>query len=131
MMTPGTYLSKRRAAAGFSIDDVAGMVHTSPRLGEVDRRAWIERIEQDIAAISPDVAAALADAFPFSRRVLQQLIDLRSYGAGCVAQPCICMACGCSDLDPCVDQVTHNACAWAAEDLCSSCAPSSQKDAVL
>lgn len=131
MMTPGTYLAKRRSAAGLSIDDVAAMVSTSPRLGEVDRCAWIDRIEQDVAAISPDVAAALADAFPFSRRTLQQLIDLRSYGEGAVEQPRICMGCGCSDLDPCVDRVTHVACAWAAEDLCTSCAPSSRKEACL
>ena len=84
MMTPGTYLAKRRSAAGLSIDDVAAMVSTSPRLGEVDRCAWIDRIEQDVAAISPDVAAALADAFPFSRRTLQQRIDLR--------RPCRCAA---------------------------------------
>lgn len=127
MMTPGTYLAKRRRAAGLSIDDVAAMVSTSPRLGEVDRRAWIDRIEQDVAAISPDVAAALSDAFLFSRRVLQQLIDLRSYGDGAVELPRLCITCGCSDLDPCVSR-GGDACGWASEDLCSSCALSSGKE---
>ena len=121
MMTPGTYLAKRRQAAGLSLDDVAALVSTSPRLGEIDRRAWIERIEKDIAAISPDVAATLADVFPISRLVLQQLIDLRSYGVCSQPAPRLCVTCGCSDRDPCVDPATHNGCAWASEDLCTSC----------
>ncbi|EPR09894.1 hypothetical protein M527_07155 [Sphingobium indicum IP26] len=123
MMSPGTYLSKRRQAAGLSIDDVAAMVHTSPRLGEIDRRAWIERIERDVAAISPDVSAALADAFRFSRRVLQQLIDLRSYGPEAVEEPQICMTCGCSQFDACLDPATATGCAWSSPDLCTACVP--------
>lgn len=81
MMTPGTYLKLRRQAAGLSVDDVAGLVHTAPHLGAFDRSAWIGRIESDVAAISPDVVRALASAFRFDRRVLLRLIDLRSYGA--------------------------------------------------
>ncbi|WP_030540579.1 helix-turn-helix domain-containing protein [Sphingobium sp. DC-2] len=128
-MTPGTYLAKRRHAAGLSIDDVAALVSTSPRLGEIDRRAWIDRIEKDVAAISPDVAAALADAFPISRRVLQQLIDLRSYGSGAVELPRICLDCGCTEFDACLDPLTGTACAWASEDLCTSCTGKDLPDA--
>ncbi|MBB6191168.1 transcriptional regulator with XRE-family HTH domain [Sphingobium wenxiniae] len=121
MMTPGTYIAKRRQAAGLSIDDVAAMVSTSPRLGVIDRRAWIERIEQDVASISYDVAATLADAFPLSLHVLKQLIDLRSFGQCSGPEPSLCIHCGCSDRDPCIDPETHAACGWAAGDICTSC----------
>lgn len=120
-MTPGTYIAKRRQAAGLSIDDVAAMVSTSPRLGEIDRRAWIERIEQDVAAISPDVAVALGSAFPFSRHVLQQFIDLRSYGVCAEPEPRLCMICGCSALDGCADPATGEVCSMPDGDICTSC----------
>lgn len=80
MMTPGTYLKKRRVAAGLSIIDLAAMVHTNPRWGGVDKVAWIDRIEHDVAALSPDVIATLAGVFRFSPTVLGQLITIRSYG---------------------------------------------------
>ena len=124
MMTPGTYLKLRRQAAGLSIDDLADMVHTAPRLGAVDRRAWLQRIEADVAALSPDVIATLADAFRFSRRVLQQLLDLRSYGAGTtLVEPRICHLCGCSDLDACRDEQAQLNCGWSGPDSCTACAP--------
>jgi transcriptional regulator with XRE-family HTH domain len=121
MMSPGTYLARRRHAAGLSIDDVAAMVHTAPHLGEIDRRGWIERIEKDVAAISPDVVRAMGAAFHFDRRVLQRLIDLRSYGDGSVAMPRLCLVCGCSATDACVDPATGETCAWAEADLCTAC----------
>lgn len=129
MMTPGSYLAKRRRAAGLSIDDVAAMVSTSPRLAKIDRHAWIERVEQDVAALSPDVVFALRAAFNFQIWVLAQLIEYRTYGKA-DPLPHLCASCGCSDRDPCIDPDNHDACAWATEDLCTSCAPSSQKDAV-
>lgn len=123
MMTPGQYLRKRRLAARLSLDDVAAMVHTAPRLGEVDRVAWLRRVEDDIAALGADVVATLSDAFPFSRRVLQQLIDRRSYGAA-IEAPRLCAHCACSDRDPCIDPHTGEACGWSGPDLCDRCAPS-------
>lgn len=121
MITPGTYLRLRRQASGFAIEDVAALVHTSPRLGEVDRAAWLRRLEDDVAALSPDVIATLHDAFRFSHRVLTALIDLRSYGAGVVSEPAICLICGCSQFDACFDG--HTSCAWsnAASDHCTAC----------
>lgn len=32
-----------------------------------------------------------------------------------------CWVCGCSDLNPCVDGETLEACAWIAPGLCSFC----------
>lgn len=122
MMTPGTYLRKRRVAAGLTIIDLAAMVHTNPRWGGVDKAAWIDRIERDIAALSPDVIATLADAFRFSRRVLEQLITIRSFGPDAIDEPLrLCLTCGCSQFDPCFDG--HASCAWAGPDLCTACAP--------
>lgn len=124
MMTPGTYLQKRRVAAGLSIIDLAAMVHTNPRLGGIDKAAWIDRIEKDIAALSPDVIATLADAFCFSRTLLLQLITIRSFGVDAVdPEPRICMMCGCSANDACFDG--HASCAWSGPDSCSACVPTS------
>ncbi|MDX3908878.1 MAG: XRE family transcriptional regulator [Sphingobium sp.] len=117
MMSPGTYLARRRVAAGMSIDDVAASISTAPRLGEIDRRAWVERLEQDIAAISPDVIHTLSCVVPFDSLVLSQLVDFRSYGPP-VEPPRICMTCGCSALDAC-----EPLCSWAGPDVCSACAP--------
>lgn len=121
-VTPGTYLQKRRVAAGLSIIDVAVMVETSPHLGGIDKVAWIDRIEKDIAALSPDVIATLAHAFSFSRTVLLQLITIRSFGEDAVdPAPRICVVCGCSQNDACLD--AGSACAWSDDcpDLCTSC----------
>ncbi|MEO7467380.1 MAG: helix-turn-helix transcriptional regulator [Sphingobium limneticum] len=122
MMTPGTYLQKRRIAAGLSIMDVAAMVHTNPRLGGIDKVAWIDRIEKDIAALSPDVIATLADAFRFSRTILLQLITIRSFGADAIdPQPRICIMCACTDNDACSAAVTGESCAWDSDHLCTFC----------
>lgn len=123
MMTPGTYLKLRRQAAGLSIEDVAAMVHTAPRLGEIDRCGWIARLESDVAALSPDVIATLSDAFRFSRRVLHQLIDARSYGDDATDLPRICLVCGCTDQDPCIDAKDDSCCGWSTADSCTACVP--------
>lgn len=121
MMSPGTYLQKRRVAAGLAIVDVAAMVRTSPHWGEIDRVAWIGRIEQDIAALSPDVIATLSDAFRFSRTVLLQLITLRNFGPDAGDGPRICIGCACTERDPCCETATGETCAWSTEQLCTSC----------
>lgn len=121
MMTPGTYLKLRRVAAGLTIMDVAAMVSTNPRYGEIDKVAWIDRIERDIAALSPDVIATLSDAFRFSRQVLLKLITLRSYGPDAGEEPRICHLCGCTDLDACRDEQAQRNCAWSGADSCTAC----------
>lgn len=122
MLTPGTYLRLRRQAAGLSIEDVAALVQTEPRWSEIDRVAWLLRIEADVAAISPDVAFSLKSTFRFSVTVLGQLIDQRSYGADAGEPPRVCMTCGCSQHDACF--TGHATCAWAGDDdLCTACTP--------
>ena len=120
-MSPGQYLKLRRVAAGLTLMDVAAMVSTNPRYGEIDKVAWIDRIERDIAALSPDVIATLSDAFRFSRQVLLQLITLRSYGPDAGEEPRICHLCGCTERDACLDPATGETCAWSGADTCTAC----------
>ncbi|MEA3390048.1 MAG: helix-turn-helix transcriptional regulator [Pseudomonadota bacterium] len=120
-MTPGTYLKLRRVAAGQSLIDVAAMVATDPRYGEIDKVSWIDRIERDIAALSPDVIRTLGQAFRFSRPVLEQLITLRNYGPDADEEPRICHLCGCTQNDACLDPDTGHGCAWSGPDTCTSC----------
>ena len=120
-MSPGQYLKLRRVAAGLTLMDVAAMVSTNPRYGEIDKVAWIDRIERDIAALSPDVIATLSDAFRFSRQVLLQLITLRSYGPDAGEEPRICHLCGCTERDACLDPATGTGCAWSGADTCTAC----------
>lgn len=117
MMSPGNYLARRRHAAGLTIADVAASISTAPHLAEIDRRAWLLRIESDIAALSADVIRTLRDVYPFSPFVLQQLVDFRSYGDPLTA-PRVCMFCGCSDQDRCAV-----GCAWETPNTCTVCTP--------
>lgn len=131
MMSPGDYLALRRTAAGLSIDDVAAVVQTLPRLAEIDRAAWLRRIEADVAVITVDVARALIRIFPFSEQVLVRLIELRSYGADFAPAPRICRTCGCSEFDACRIDAGPGApsgCAWAGPHICTACVPASLKE---
>lgn len=121
-LTPGTYLRLRRQSADLSIEDVAALVQTEPRWSEIDRVAWLLRIEADVAAISPDVAKSLKSTFRFSWKILGQLIDHRSYGRDAGEPPRVCNICGCSAHDACFDG--HATCAWSGDlNLCTACAP--------
>lgn len=120
LMRPGTYLSKRRQAAGLAIEDVAARVACDPPAGERDRVAWLRNIERDIAPATLDVCTALLKVFRFDPTVLDRLIDLHSPFPLHAEAPAICTDCACSDRDACdVDGVIG--CHWALPDLCSSC----------
>ncbi len=123
MMTPGTYLKKRRLASGLSIDDVAERIATAPHVAHIDRAAWIARIDDDIDPISADILATLRTAFPFAPTIAWRLLDLPRFSPEEFAAPRICIACGCSDCDPCFlpGPEPRLCCGWANEDLCTSC----------
>lgn len=128
ILTPGQYIAKRRAAAGLSIADVAAEIGTDPRLGEIDRTAWLNRIEADVAPVTLDVFAALHDCFPMDPTALQRLIDLRDLPNDYAEAPRLCRICACSEFDPCV--ADHmNFCGWAGHDLCTACAPAAAEAA--
>jgi len=115
-MTPGTYLRKRREAAGLELADVALMLPTEPHMDALGRAEWLRQIEADQAPIGINVIAALRYAFAFDASVLQRLGDIRMKPS--LAAPRICRVCACSQHDACV-----GGCAWVDVDLCSSCAP--------
>ena len=118
-MSPGTYLRKRREAAGLSIEDVLARIGTEPPVPEHHRREWLVLIEAD--AMRPDAFAiyALRQCYRFDGEVLDRLIDLQYFGAR-LPGPRLCRECGCSQLDPCAD-ATGQPCGWAERDLCTWC----------
>src|SRR4051812_22189919 len=95
-VAPGTYLRVRREAAGVSI----GMCGPDAPL--------IEACEKDItikAMLAYDMAVS------FDREVLIDIV------AGAPVQ--ICVACGCSQYDPC--ETEDGPCAWETPGLCTAC----------
>ena len=119
VMRPGTYLAKRREAAGMSIEDVAVRISTEPPLHLRDRVDWLKRLEEDVATVTLRDIEALKPVFRFSRWVLSQLIDLQA--GECLTAPRLCRHCACNRHDACID-AQGRGCSWAADDLCSGCA---------
>lgn len=125
LISPGTYLRKRREAAGLSSADVAAMIVTEPRLLEHDLIYWLDRIEADVVPTTFRTIACLHCCFSFDIEVLEALVAIQLAPATgtIVPPPRLCRVCACSERDSCApDQTTHIACSWAAEDLCSACA---------
>ena len=121
-MSPGTYLQKRRKAAGLSIAAVA--IHVAPNSRDLDRTIdALGRLEAD--ELHPGDAflvQLLRTAFAFDSYVYQQLVDLRLTDPGSMLpRPQVCDRCACSWHDPC-QHADGEACHWAADNLCSACA---------
>jgi transcriptional regulator with XRE-family HTH domain len=121
-MSPGTYLTLRRKAAGFTLDDVAARMTTDPRWPE-HARAWhLGLIESDTAPASFSTILALRGVYRFDLDVLAQLDLAAQLPADRVAIPDICTKCGCSEADPCLS--AEGNCGWAdaTYSLCDHCA---------
>ncbi len=71
--TAGRYLAQCREAAGLTTADVADRVSCEPRLSQIDRRAWIEAIEQDVFSPTIHEITALRQVYPFHVDVLARL----------------------------------------------------------
>ncbi len=123
LISPGTYLRKRREAAGLSSVDVAAMIVTEPRLPEHDLIYWLDRIEADVVPATFRTITCLRCCFSFDIEVLEELvaIQLAPARATIVPPPRLCRVCACSERDACNVEPFGN-CSWAAEDLCSACA---------
>lgn len=117
-MTPGSYLAKRRAAAGLSVAEVAARLATTPRIAEHARAGWIEQVESGAPARF-DTIVALRAAFRFDLDVLTCLaaIDLGANGI----PPRLCLSCACSTYDGC--RTAAGPCDWvdAVTPLCTAC----------
>lgn len=125
IISPGTYLRKRRAAAGLSSADVAAMIVTEPRLPEHNLIDWLDRIEADMVPATFRTITCLRCCFSFDIEVLEALvaIQLAPARASIEPPPRLCRNCGCSERDACGDETAPSwACSWVEADLCSACA---------
>ncbi|SFR79676.1 helix-turn-helix domain-containing protein [Sphingomonas jatrophae] len=114
-LTAGGYLTRRRAAAGLSIADVATMLATHTA-NEGPLASLIARIEQDEVEPSGLLLNQLRGAFAFDHHTYRFLL-LGGHA------PQLCRICACSWCDPCDDEVA-GPCAWSDIDpsLCTHCA---------
>ena len=128
IMAPGTYLQKRREAAGFKIEDVATMLAPTaadrktlrndialPELGLFEPA----RVARGEAA---DLVDSLLAAFSFDQYVYFALVGAAADPAAAADLPAICRVCACTQNDAC-DHPDHGPCAWSGEEpnLCTSC----------
>lgn len=127
VMTPGTYLRKRREAARLSIADVAAKISTIPRMAEHIRMDWLELIESDQMPATFYTIVALHQIVPFS---IDALVALSVEGR---EAPQLCRICGCSDLDPCQVGSAGFTCSWVPNDstLCTTCVDAAEIDALI
>lgn len=112
---PGPYLRLRREAAGLSIDDVALLLTERDCFLGLNR-AIIASAEAGAHIPTQAWMARLRTAYRFDPHVWRLL------GLAEGLAPDVCQSCGCSDLDPCDDEI-FGPCAWAtsAHDICTSC----------
>lgn len=129
-MTPGTYLRKRREAAGISLDAAALTLSVDfesnrPKgiVYQADIVTFFGRLcaaENDADNLTVAQAAMLRRVYSFDMAVYEALL-LRHYGCA-VPIPQVCRECACSWNDPC-HQPEHGPCAWSDHDpeLCTGC----------
>ncbi|KPF76749.1 hypothetical protein IP68_02315 [Blastomonas sp. AAP25] len=147
-MSPGTYLRKRREAAGVSLDlaavalvpwaqakkvfepaAVRSVINNDLVAQVVHVSAWIAELERDMRVVDGAVTARLACIIPLDVEIYDRLVA-HKHGVA-VPLPQICRECGCSWHHPCVQRVESGipgcfaeyGCAWAGADpnLCTAC----------
>jgi hypothetical protein len=132
MMTPGTYLRKRREAAGLGVIQVAATLaiysmmprSTNPRAVIVQR---LNRAEEDLEPLNRAQLGLLRTAgFSLDIDVYLQLVDLHADPANPdLPRPAVCRECACSWNDACL--VNGRGCCWveqpnpARDGLCTRC----------
>jgi hypothetical protein len=134
-MSPGTYLRKRREAAGLSVGDVARRLIALPvavrrvspdEIGRLTARlGWIEG---DRDYLTESQAALLTEVLPMDGEVYLQLTLLHAIGPDRIAWsglpvPQVCRECACSWHDPCQPRTSGDRpCSWSADPtLCTHC----------
>lgn len=136
-MTPGTYLAKRRQAAGLSLGEVAEAIAAlpwtlrTPTSGEIAQLvARLELAEADRDNLTVPQAELLRNCFRFEVDIYERLL-WQQCGADDLPMPPLCRHCACSWCEPCRDPSGAGACMWVAEDLCSACVRTDQVAAEL
>lgn len=128
MLSPGTYLRKRREAAGLSIDDVAARLAGLPfpirpatTTQVTQLTVLLDRAEADQDNLTVLKAALLRNVYCFDLAVYEQLLLIHYAGDGHgLPAPQVCTNCACSWHDAC--QTAHGPCSWSADpDLCTAC----------
>ncbi len=119
-MSPGTYLRKRREAAGLSFDDVAFKLRPSATTGQ--RSLLVQHmgeLESDEAHVTRPITTGLSRIFSLDPEIYDRLVAIR-FGVD-VPEPQLCRACACSYHDACVTDGMP--CGWVDGDLtlCTAC----------
>lgn len=125
-MTPGTYLRKRREAAGWTLKEVVCALVCLPDalrpVGGMQMRRLAERLidaENDEDNLTVAQASLLRRLYPFDLGIYECL-ELCFHGCA-VPVSRICSDCGCSWHDACLTD--HGPCAWSEThpELCTAC----------
>ena len=133
MMSPGTYLRKRRAQRGLTLREVALELAALPEaVRAIDGsdllrlEARLAEVEADAGYLQPAQAGLLSLVVPMDASIYEQLFTLHHAGAGAsdtwgLPQPQICRGCACTWHDPC--HTPAGPCGWSAADpeLCTAC----------
>ena len=125
-MTPGTYLQKRREAAGLTQREAAAALAGICWYGHLDRIRLDEAlarlclVESDEAHLDREEAFTVTRIFPFDHVIYRQLVELASTAFNShLPVPVVCRACACSFFFSC--RTPHDPCTWAEPDLCTAC----------
>lgn len=116
-LTPGAYLKCRRTAHGLSVDEVAEVLSTDPRIARHERSDWIKHIEADVSPASWPTIIALRRLFPFDLAVLERLTLIHLHED--LPPPRLCRICAASDTG--AIGLAIMPWGWAAPDLCIGC----------
>jgi transcriptional regulator with XRE-family HTH domain len=109
-MSAGTYLRKRRQAAGLTPDQVAAACMVPPFHSRFAER--LRQIEADKDSAAAPTLILLRGVFHFMPDIYQALLaDLPTTQ--------ICRNCGCTWCDACMS--ANGPCSWAEPDLCTAC----------
>ena len=130
VMSPGTFLRKRRLAAGLSQVTIARHLVGMPwPIGEptpAQINAFVrmlDRVELDQLTLNGTQAQLLAEVVPFDLGAYRELVMLRDAGPDTdLLRPNICRDCACTFLSACID-AAGRPCAWVdgQANLCTAC----------
>jgi hypothetical protein len=127
-MIPGTYLRKRREAAGLGLQQVAAKLALLPwavRPASIEDILLLEErlilAECGTRDLTPEQALLLRNVFRFDAAVYEQLFLCHHAGrASDLPRPQVCRSCACSWHDACDDGGVG--CHWSADPtICSAC----------
>jgi len=128
-IAPGTYLKKRREAAGFSVCQVAAALAGMPERIRPLRAQDFQLLEEQLLAVEADDVALTMPQAALLHRVLHfdlnvyELLLLRHFceTPSDFPAPQICRVCACTWHDACA--TPSGPCAWTPGDptLCTAC----------